>query len=156
MQASNLHYYCITSNASNDAIVATSQCALTELDQTHTHTRTHAHPLSPTHKRIYICACMYVQLRVTGATNGSLLMCVCVRVWVCIHVYMHAYLCMYLYMYIQLRVTGATNGSLLISAFATGYFIYDTVLVLYHYKLDGRNSQKSALQRFDTGNRRGH
>jgi len=35
------------------------------------------------------------------------------------------------------RVTGATSSSLLISAIATGYFIYDTLVVLYHFKDDG-------------------
>ena len=37
----------------------------------------------------------------------------------------------------DVRVTGATSSSLLISAIATGYFIYDSLVVLYHFKDDG-------------------
>jgi len=37
----------------------------------------------------------------------------------------------------EVRVTGATGSSLLISAVATGYFIYDSAVVLYHVRDDG-------------------
>lgn len=37
----------------------------------------------------------------------------------------------------EVRVTGATSNSLLISAIATGYFVYDSGVVLYHLKDDG-------------------
>ena len=37
----------------------------------------------------------------------------------------------------DVRVTGATPNSLLISAIATGYFVYDSGVVLYHLKDDG-------------------